>query len=118
MDDIFKNQILSDLKNVFLDQNKFADPHNINGIDGVKCVVDSDTTQSLRSGMGRFEGAEKETIMLFVTIADWPGNVVNGVIKPSVPAYNQLITLDGARWRIKKSDPFNGMYELLLEAVK
>ena len=118
MDDIFKNQISNDLNNVFLNTDEFADPHNINGIDGVKCIIDTYRTSALRPGLSRFEGNEKDTMMLFISEANWPGNVVNGTIVPSVPAFRQVITVDLVRWRIVNLDLFNGMYEILLEAVK
>jgi hypothetical protein len=110
----FKSQILNDLNNVFLNTNEFADVHNINGTDGVTCVIDSDITQSLRPGLGRFEGEEKESIMLFITEANWLVSVKDD----NPPAYDQLVTVDQVRWRIKKADLFNGLYELLLEAIE
>ena len=119
MSDLFKAQLANDLTNVFLNPDEFAEPHNINGIDGINCVIDSDTTQSLRPGLGRFDGTEKETMMLFVAEADWSGNgspVADWQSKP--PAYRQQITVDFIRWIIKNADIFNGLYELTLEAVK
>lgn len=119
MSNLFKTQILNDLANVFLNPNEFAEPHNINGVDGVICVIDTDTTQALRPGLGRFEGMEKESIMLLITEVNWPGGVVNGVITPGKsPVYNQTVTVDSVRYRIKRSDLFNGLYELPLEAIK
>jgi len=109
MSDLFKSRIINDLANVFLNPNEFADLHNINGVDGVACVVDDNSAQPLRAGLERFDGVEKETIMLFISEANWQG-------KP--PAYNQLLSIDMERYRIKKSNIFNGLYEISLEGLK
>ena len=119
MNDAFKTQLANDLTSIFLNANEFADPHNVNGVTGINCIIDSDTTQSTRPGLGRFEGSEKETTMLFITESDWSGNgspVADWQLK--TPAYRQQVTVDSIRWIIKKADLFNGLYELTLEAVK
>lgn len=108
----FKTQVQNDLTGVFLNSNEFADPHNINGVDGVICVIDSDITQALRPGLGRYEGAEKEKMTLFISVADWAR------CSQKEPAYNQIVSVDKVQYRIKNDDLFNGLYELSLEAVK
>lgn len=110
MNNIFKAQILSDLSKVFLNPNEFADLHNINGVEGITCVIDGGLTESLRSGIGRFDGTEKETITLAVAESDWPTE--------KTPAYNQLVTVDLARYRIKSVNSNNGLYEIVMEAIK
>lgn len=105
----FQTQVANDLSNVFMNLNEFADAHNINGVDGVICVIDYDDTMALRPGLGHYDGSFKETVMLFIKVSDWQWEQ---------PADKQLVILDLIRYRIKEAHEFNGLYEILLEAVK
>ena len=109
MDSPFKMQLQNDLTNVFMNSEEFAETHNINGVDGVTCVIDTDLTQALRPGLGKYEGTFKETITLYIKEIDMQS-------KP--PAYNQFVTVDKNRYKVNRADLFNGLYEISLEAVK
>ncbi len=119
MNNLFKTQIQADLKKVFLNENEFADLHNINGVDGIACVIDGGITESLRPGLGRFDGSEKETITLAVAESDWLGDPVTRVSwQEKPPVYNQLVTIDSVRYRIKSVNSNNGLYEISMESIK
>lgn len=119
MNNAFKAQILKDLTHVFLNPNEFADPHNINGVDGINCVIDGGLTESLRPGIGRFDGSIKETITLAVAESDWFGDPLNREKwQEKPPTYDQLVILDSVRYKIKSVDSNNGLYEIVMEAYK
>jgi hypothetical protein len=111
MNSQFQTQLQNDLAKVFLNLEEFAETHNVEGIGEVACVVDTDSTQALRPGLNRYDGTFKETIMLFIRESDV-------ISLPNQPAYNQQIILDKNRYRIKQVDLYNGLYEMILEAVK
>jgi len=103
----FQDQMAADL-DVFFNLNEFGEPHNINGKDGVVCILEKEDIGTLRPGLGRFEGTSKDLLLLMIKQSDWIWGE---------PVYNQNLTVDKVRYRLKKIDLVGGSYELLLGAV-
>jgi hypothetical protein len=103
----FQDQMTADL-GVFFNMNEFAGPHNINGVAGVICILEEEDIGSLRPGLGAFQGTFKDNLLLQICQSLWEWDE---------PTYNDFVTVDSARYRIKKSALVAGKYDLLLEAV-
>ncbi len=106
---VFQDQLNADLA-VFFNQNEFAGPHNINGVDGIICIIEEEDIKSLlRSGLQRFEGAYKNTILLQIKESDWQWDE---------PVYNDLADVDNVKYTIKNVALVGGEYEMLLQAIE
>jgi hypothetical protein len=106
MNDALKELLNSDVSAVFLCD--FADLHNIDGTEGVPCVIDTDVTQGFKSDTTRYDGTFKNKITLFIAESFFAKK----------PAYSQVISVDKARYRVISADLAGGMYEIVIEAVK
>lgn len=103
----FQTQVENDL-DVFFNLSEFATPHNINGTDGVTCILEEEDIRSLRPGLSRFEGTYKDTLLLQIKQSDWQWGD---------PVYNDLTTVDNVQYTIRNVALVGGQYEILLQAV-
>lgn len=102
----FKELMESDLA-LFLNPDEHGETHKINGAD-VVCIVDKDGASG-RNGSGqRYDGTFKNIVTVFVRES----------VLADKPVYNQLMTVDGSRYRVEIADLVGGLYEISLEAVR
>ena len=69
----FKDEILEDIDNVFLNLEDFAEVHSIDG-KSVVCMFDDDALK-MRSGSNELSVSES-TLLLFAKVSDLPRKVV------------------------------------------
>jgi hypothetical protein len=105
---IFQDQMNRDL-DVFFNTNEFAGPHNINGTNGVICILEEEDIRSLRPGLSRFEGTYKNTLLLQIKKSDWQWDE---------PVYNDLVTVDNIQYTLRSTALVGGQYEMLLQAIE
>ncbi len=77
----FKDAVASDIDDVFLNVDEFADEHVINGVD-VRCVIDNIDTQ---------DDGESDRYGTFATSIRV--HIKEGII--STPVENELLSIDG-----------------------
>lgn len=98
----FKDLVESDVKSVFLDENEFAETHNINGKD-VTCVVDKNLNQEHPSN--DFLGVFVNMVRIYVAAGEIP-----------VPAEGALLRIDGSRHLVRTVSMEQGMLVITAEA--
>lgn len=108
MNDAFKAILEKDIANAFLNENEFAGPHTINDIENVPCIIGSPITQGRSSSTQKFDGTSKSKITLSV----------HERYLPSKPEYQQVFTIDGARYRVIEASLEYGLYNITLEAFR
>ena len=104
----FKEFVATDISQTFINGDEFAEPHNINGVDDIMCVIDDDIIQE-RSSYSYSEYAEgvfQSQKMVFVSVADLPERPVKG----------ELFRLDGELYQVFECVENNGMLEITIQA--
>lgn len=104
----FKEQVKSDIKNVFINKMEFADWHNVNGVK-MRVVVDENELleRQLKSNL-TLGTISKRTTLIYLAAEDFG----------SLPGIGSLIKLDGHSYRVTGSLSEGGMYSIHLEANK
>lgn len=100
----FKDEIADDLA-IFLDEEEFAETHNIEGKD-VVCIVDDDALQEqkIKSATGTYTG--KKLIH------------VKGTALEGRPAVDGKLFFDGKPYTVKDCIDNNGMLSITLDIIK
>ncbi len=97
----FKNQVLSDLA-VFLNEDEFAERHNIDGRD-IPAVIDRDI---LKQRSQRVDGVYSGEVLLFVRASDLP-------VRPVV---DQRMRVDNELFYVVDCNENDGLLEITLGA--
>ena len=97
----FKEQILKDLDNVFLNLDEFAELHRIEGVQ-IAVVVDSDMLSKLKQG--QILGLVEADMLLLGRETDFPANLEPG----------RLLNVDGRELIVEKSGTDMGLVEVAL----
>lgn len=105
----FKSQVKSDIKDVFINTDEFADTHTINGTE-MPAVIDENELlkRQLKSNLTAGAAIYKRTTLLYVAASDF-GNL---------PGIGREVTVDGRTFRVTDSLSEGGMYSIHLEAMK
>lgn len=99
----FKDYLAADL-NTFLNQDEFAEPHNIDGVE-MPVITDSDILKE-RPQKPNVDGVYTGEITVFVRSTDLPDRPVKG----------QHLRLDEGLYMVLQCTESNGMLEITLEA--
>ena len=104
----FKDDVLTDLDEVFFNMDEFADEHLVNG-ETICCVVEGLTTNQAITKQAKhavsFEGIANRTIVVHVRTAD--------LLEP-VSAEN-IMELDGTVYRVADCTEDKGLTTIILE---
>ena len=74
----FKDEMLNDLDNVFLNLDDFAEMHLVEG-KKIQCVLDD---ESLKTRQGSAEiGIDESTLLLFAKVSDLPNRKKGGLLQ-------------------------------------
>lgn len=104
----FKSIINDDCKNVFLNENEFADIHKVNG-KPMRVIIDKNELIDRQSGSPHDDGTYTKQVLMYVLASEY-GH------KPKIG--NKLI-LDGKQmYLIKDFTDEDGIYAITVEAVK
>jgi len=101
----FKEQIATDIKNVFLNFSELADWHKIEYKD-VLCIVDDDTLQQhkIKNAPGNYAGKK----LIHVARADLKGR----------PAVDARLLFDGKTYTVKDCIDNEGILSITLDIIK
>ncbi|MBO8136798.1 MAG: hypothetical protein H0Z40_01465 [Desulfotomaculum sp.] len=101
-----KDYLTSDIQ-TFLNQNEFAEIHNVNNVD-VPAIVDKNVLKERPSGERAFpgDGIYTEELVLFVKLSDIGYQ----------PVIGESLKLDGELFLVKDSSEEGGILEITLEA--
>ena len=97
----FKEQVLQDLDNVFLNLDEFAELHRVEGVQ-IAVVVDSDQLNKLKKG--QIIGLIEADMLLMGRAVDFPPNLEPG----------RLLNVDGRELIVANSGKDMGMVEVAL----
>ncbi len=101
----FKEQIQQDA-GVFLNQDEFAELHNIDGLD-IPAVIDSDIVKIRGNNKAeRFDGVFSSQLAVYIRPSDLPDR----------PVYGQHIRLDDKLYIVQECVDNDGMLEITLGA--
>lgn len=97
----FKEQIMKDLDNVFLNLGEFAELHRVEGAQ-IAVVVDDDQLNKLKKG--QILGMVEADMLLMGRTADFPANLTPG----------RLLNVDGRELVVASSGKNMGLVEVAL----
>lgn len=108
----FKEQIALDNKNVFMNENEFAETHVINGKE-MPCTIDNneliDREKRYRYNYSLYgDGVHIKQLLIYVRAEDF------GLL----PAIGRVVTVDKKSYIITDAINEDGIYSLCLEANK
>ena len=104
----FKDFVAKDIVSTFINADEFAEAHNINGVDGIICVIDSDIIQerNSQSYSEYSEGVFQTQVMVFVAASELPERPVKG----------EIFRLDGDLYQVFECAENDGMLEITIQA--
>lgn len=103
----FKDAVAADVKNVFINLDEFAEPHDING-ETVDCVMDKNITAGnpLDTTGNPLEGVFANTLTIYVATKDLPAAPVEG----------ELLRVDGSLHIVRNVSDEMGVLVITAEA--
>lgn len=105
----FKRMVKSDIRNVFINSEEFADMHMINGVEMAAVIDENELLQrQLKSKLTSGAAVYKRTTLLYVAASEYG----------PLPAIGREIVVDGRPFRVTDSLSEGGMYSIHLEALK
>lgn len=108
----FKEQIAMDNKNVFMNQDEFAETHTINGVE-MPCTIDNneliDREKRYQYKKSLYaDGIYLKQLLIYVRAEDFG----------PLPAIGRVITVDKKTYIVSDAINEDGIYSLCLEANK
>ena len=101
----FKDAVLKDVKSVFINENEFAEEHELNG-QKVVCMVDKDITLGKSDTVANpLEGVFVNTITIYVAERDMETQPVEG----------EQIKLDKVRYMVRNVSVECGVFVIIAE---
>lgn len=97
----FKDAVANDVMAVFLNEDEFADVHEING-ERVSCVIDTDLTNGAGANL---EGVFVNTLNVYVREGDI-----------DTPVEGAILSVDGSMHLVRSVSVENGMLVIAAEA--
>ena len=97
----FKDAVAKDVMAVFLNEDEFADVHEVQG-ERVSCVIDTDVTQGAASSL---EGVFVNTVTVYVRVGDI-----------STPVEGSVLSVDGSMHLVRSVSVEDGMLVIVAEA--
>lgn len=99
-----KDVIDSDIDNVFLDVNEFADIFNVDGKEIIAILTDSTIQERSRRNSGNYEGVYTDKKVLSVKASDFPIRPVRG----------QIMRVNEGIYMVDSCGESMGMYDITL----
>lgn len=99
----FKDAVAADVKNVFINLDEFAEPHDING-ETVDCVIDKNVIKE--NSNRELEGVFANTLTIYVATQDLP----------AVPVEGELLRVDGSLHIVRNVSDEMGVLVITAEA--
>lgn len=104
----FKDLIISDVQNVFLNTEEFADIHVIDGKPMPSMLDDIENIEREKRMKSHMDGLYVRQVFLYVAASDF------GLL----PAQGRLLKLDGKMYSVVDAADEGGVYTITLEANK
>ncbi len=103
----FKDAVLSDVKNVFLNPEEFGEYHMVSGRRMCIIIDENELTEREKKQFGRGrDGVYKKSLLFYVAAEDFG----------PLPSPEQFLVLDGKKYVITDANDEKGIYSICLEA--
>lgn len=100
----FKERVLFDVKNTFLDANVFADTHNVNGKDMPVIIDNNEQLQREKRFSQHIDGVYENSALIYVSSSDFG----------DLPAQGSYIRFDGNRYKVTEATEEYGVYAITI----
>lgn len=105
----FKDILKSDIENVFLNQNEFAEEHLVDGV-SMKIIIDNNEMleREKRYKKALEDGISQKQVLFYVSAAEFG----------RLPKIGRILMLDKRSYRVTDAIREGSVYSILLEANK
>lgn len=102
----FKELLIQDVKNVFLNPAEFGEAHTINGTEMTAIIDGNEQIEREKRGAQRMDGVYMNQKLIYVNAADFG----------PLPAQGSLFTLDKRKYRVADAISEGGVHSITIEA--